>query len=188
MTRQEKAVSVAILIPLVYGLIIWIETGFFALPFPLLDLIFLITTIAFVRRLIKAFPYTSLFSIAFAVTNLLAQPFIWSFFISDQEMPSFTSNGTSDLLKFISGCFYIAWGAVSIYRNKNKFRIATFIIFFASYSAALIFDSNELLLFSCLLPYLLSFRHKDIQPFHLLWLLLIAFEWMKWMMNYWIVE
>lgn len=188
MTRKENAVSVAILTPLIYGLIIWIETGFFVLPFPLLDLIFLITSIAFVRRLIKEFPYASLFSVAFALTHLLAQPFIWSFFISDQEMPDFTSNGTSDLLKFISGCFYIAWGAVSIFRSENKFRIAYFLVFFASFSTAVVFDSNELLLFSSLVPYLLSFWYKDIQPFHLLWLLLIVFEWMKWLMNFWIVE
>lgn len=187
MTRQKKAVSIAILIPLVYGLIIWTETGFFALPFHLLDLIFVATTIAFISKLIKRYPYTSIFALSFALTHLLSQSFIWSFFIPDQELEDFSANGTSDLLKFISGCFYMAWGAVSIYR-KDKIRIITFLVFFASYSTALFFDSKELVLLTCLLPYLLSFRHKDIQPFHLLWLLLFVFECMKWLMNYWIVE
>ena len=188
MTRQVKVVSVAILIPCIYGLIIWIETGFFALPFPLLDLIFAVTVVAFVRSLTKRYPYASFFSFAFALTHLLAQPFIWSFFIPDEDLPNFTENGTRDLFKFISACFYIGWGAVSIFRCENKFRIAYFLVFLASFSTAVVFDSNELLLFSSLMPYLLSFWYKDIQPFHLLWLLFAVFEWMKWLMNYWIVE
>ena len=188
MTRQEKAVSIALLIPIIFGLIIWIETGFFALPFPLLDALFLIAAIYFGWKLARKFPYAVLFSIAFAFTHLLTQPFIWSFFIPEENLNQLSSTGTIDLLKLISGCFYIGWGAISIYRSENKIRIVSFLGFLFSYLAAVIFNSNELFLLSSLLPYFLSFWYRDIQPFHLLWLLLLIFEWMKWLMSFWIVE
>ena len=188
MTRQEKAVSLAVLIPLIYGFFIWIETGFFLLPFPLLDLIFFITSIVFGLRLSKTHPYTVLFSIAFALTHLLAQSFIWSMFIPEEQLQQFIAQGNTDLIRLISGCFFICWGGISIYRGENKWRITGFLAFLIAYLAALIFDLNELFIFSIAIPYALSFRFKDIQPFHLLWLLLLLFEWMKWLMKFWIVE
>jgi predicted neutral ceramidase superfamily lipid hydrolase len=185
MIRQERKIVLAILIPLLYATGIWFETGFFLIPTPLLDVIFAVTTLSFAINLFESRKYIALISIAYAVSKALTQPWLWSFIISDQHMEDFVNQGNLELFKLIAGVFYMVWGGLTLIRRESKERIVLFLLFVGIFSAAFIFQWYSLFLVSTMLPYISSFRYKDLHPFHLIWLLLTLFEWMKWAMLQW---
>ena len=185
MTKQERTIALATLIPLLYAAGIWLESGFFLIPSPLLDLIYLFAVIIFSAPLIKASKYSALFSIAYALSTLLSQSFLWSLVLSDVHLEDFVNEGNLDLFELIAGIFYLIWGGITILQQRSIDRILLFFVFLGTFIAAVLFNWQALFLVSSLLPYLLSFRYKDIHPYHLLWLQLTLFGWMKWVMFQW---
>jgi hypothetical protein len=179
MTREEKTVLLAVLVPLFFGGFILFEKGSFILPFPLNESIFLIVSILFTIRVGKHFLTKSIFSTAFAFFNLLSTEFFWSFFIPQQTLYAFSQSGTLDLLKLLSAVLLVIWAGITLIKGKDQFSNFLFLVFFVLYSGALIFQIPALEVFATLIPFASIFKYRDHFPYHLLWLLLSILGTMK---------
>lgn len=179
MTREEKTVLLAVLVPLFFGGFILFEKGSFILPFPLNESIFLIASILFSIRVGKHFITKSIFSTAFAVFNLLSTEFFWSFFIPQQKLYALTEGVTLDLLKLLSSVLIIIWAGITLIKGKDKFSNFLFLVFFVVYTSALIFQIPALEVIATLVPFASIFKYRDHFPYHLLWLLLSILSLMK---------
>jgi hypothetical protein len=182
MRTEERSVLIAVLIPLFYGILMLIEYGSIVLPFPLNEVIFASVALYFGLRHHKHFVLQSTFSSAFAVFNLLSSEFFWTTFLDHDQMSSMVTGGTMDLLKLMSSVFMILWGGICLVRGSDKVRSSLFLVFFILYSAAMIYGIYPLLILSALVPFVASFKYKDLYPFHLLWLLFSFLETMKMVM------
>ena len=179
MTKQERTVLLAVLVPIIFGAITLIEKGMFILPFPLNEVIFFIAALVFAFQLRKHFVLQIAFSLGFAFFNLLSAEFLWSFLISEQTYLTFLERGTFDLIKLLSLVLLMIWGAISLIRAEDKLRSSIFLVFFALLSASEAFHLPELAIISFLVPFLAGFRYKDLYPYNLLWLLLALLNTMK---------
>jgi hypothetical protein len=171
MRTEERTVTLAVLIPLFFGLLILFETGSFIIPFPLNEVIFAIVAFFFSFRLYKHFMLQSIFSAAFALFNLLSTEYFWSFFLSGDQFLLLYEAGTIDLLGLLAAVLMVIWAGISLVRGDDKTRSIIFLIFFVLYSAGLIFYLYPLVILASLVPFIASFRYRDLYPFHLLWLL-----------------
>jgi hypothetical protein len=179
MRREERTVTLAILVPLIYGLMNLFDKGAFILPFPLNEMIFLIVAIVFAVRLHKHFLLQSAFSVAFGLFQLLSTEFFWSLFLPDKQMISLVEGTTLDLVKLLSSTILIVWGGITFIRAEDKKRSALFLVFFSLFAFSAIFHEPITGVLAFLTPFAASFKYKDLYPFHLLWLLLGALATMK---------
>jgi len=179
MTREERTVFLAVLVPIVFGGIILFEKGAFILPFPLNEFIFLIVTILFSVRVGKHFRMLSIFSTAFAVFNLLSTEFFWSFFLTEVNLYELIEGGTLDLIKLLSAVLLTIWAGITLIKAKDHFSSALFVLFFVMYSSAMIFQLPPLEVLATLIPFATYLKYKDHFPYHLLWLLLSILTMMK---------
>lgn len=65
MTREERTVLLAMLVPIAFGAIMYVEQGSFIFPFPLNEVVFFIASIAFAVRTRLYFRTKSIFSLGF---------------------------------------------------------------------------------------------------------------------------
>lgn len=179
MTREEKTVFLAVLVPLLFGGMMLFEKGSFIIPFPLNESIFLIVSVLFAFRVGKHFKAKSIFSVAFAFFNLLSTEFFWSFFIPQQSLYDLTESGTLDLLKLFSAILLIIWAGITLVKGKDVFSNLLFVLFIALYAGGLIFQLAPLEVLATLIPFVSIFKYRDHFPYHLLWLLLSILSTMK---------
>lgn len=179
MRREERAVTLAILIPLIYGLMNLIDKGSFIVPFPLNEFIFLIVAIVFATRLYRHYLLQSSFSVAFGFFQLISTEFFWSLFLSDQQMFSLVEGTTLDLIKLLSATILVIWGGITFIRAEDKIRSSIFLLFFGLFASSAIFHEPITGVLAFLTPFVASFKYKDLYPYHLLWLLLAALSTMK---------
>lgn len=179
MTREEKTVLLAVLVPLFFGGFILFEKGAFILPFPLNESIFLIVSLLFAFRVGKHFLTKSIFSTAFALFNLLATEFFWSFFIPQESLYQLADSGILDLLKLFSAILLIIWAGITLIKGKDHFSNLLFLAFFVLYTGGLIFQLPPLEVLATLIPFASIFKYRDHFPYHLLWLLVSILSLMK---------
>jgi len=179
MTREERTVFLAVLVPIVFGGIILFEKGAFILPFPLNELIFLIVSVLFSIRVGKHFRMLSIFSNSFAIFNLLSTEFIWSLFISEVKLYELIDGGTLDFIKLLSAVLLIIWAGITLIKAKDPFSSFLFVVFFILYSSAMIFQLPPLEVLATLIPFASVLKYKEHFPYHLLWLLLSILTMMK---------
>lgn len=179
MTREEKTVFLAVLVPLFFGGFILFEKGAFILPFPLNESIFLIVSILFAVRVGKHFRTKSIFSTAFAFFNLLSTEFFWSFFVPQEKIYDLAESGTLDLLKLLSAILLIIWAGITLIKGKDHFSTFLFLLFFVLYTSSLIFQIPAVEVLATLVPFVSIFKYRNHFPYHLLWLLLSILSLMK---------
>ena len=179
MTREERTVLLAMLVPIAFGAIMYVEQGSFIFPFPLNEVVFLIASIAFAVRTRLYFRTKSIFSLGFAFFNLIGTEFFWTFFLPDTRIEQIAETGTFDLLKLISLILLVIWAAITLIKGKDNFSNALFLGFFFLLVASEIFQQPVLQIFATLIPFASVFKYKDHFPYHLLWLLLSLLSLMK---------
>lgn len=179
MRNEEKTVTIAVLIPLLFGLLIFFETGSFILPFPLNEAIFAAVTFYFSYKHRKHYVLQSIFSTSFALFNLLSTEYFWSLFLNGQQLWSLYEGGTIDLIRLLASVLMIIWAGISLVRGDDKIRSTTFLLFFVLFSSGLIFEIYPIMILATLIPFAASFRYRDLYPFHLLWLLYSILSLMK---------
>ncbi len=179
MTRDERTVSLAILMLIVYAVLNFVQSGMLIVPFPLNEVIFFIVTLIFAIRHYKYSFFTVLFSCCYAVLAMLTSEFFWSFFMSEEQFDRFFQSSLPDVIALMSNVALLIWSGVQIIRPENKFRSAFFLLFFLLMSSALILSEPVLMIVTLFIPYTLHFKHKDIAPFHMLWLLQAVLMTMK---------
>lgn len=182
MRTEERTVAIAVLIPLLFGLLIFLDAGSFIIPFPLNEVIFASVAFYFAFKHHKHFILQSAFSSAFALFNLLSTEYFWSLFVNGNQMYSLFESGTIDLIKLLASVLLIIWAGISFVRGDNRIRSTIFLLFFVLYTAGLIFEQFPLMILATLCPFIASFKYKDLYPFHLLWLLLTLLNLMKMVM------
>jgi hypothetical protein len=182
MTREERTVLLAMLVPIAFGAIMYIEQGTFIFPFPLNEVVFFIASIAFAVRTRFFFRNKSIFSIGFAFFNLIGTTFFWTFFLPDTKIEQLAETGTFDLLKLISLILLVIWAGITLIKGKDNMSNALFLGFFILLAASEIFQQPVLQLFATLIPFASVFKNKDHFPYHLLWLLLSLLSFMKFVM------
>jgi hypothetical protein len=89
MTREERTVLLAMLVPIAFGAIMYVEHGTFIYPFPLNEVVFFIASIAFAIRTQLFYRTKSIFSLGFAFLNLIGTDFFWTFFRVSTTTPQF---------------------------------------------------------------------------------------------------
>ena len=186
MTRQERTIAIAVLIPFVYGLQIYFTQGSFILPFPLNEIIFFVVAVIFSIRLYKFRFLESAFSLAFAFFQLLSSDTFWSFAIPQDALTSLSDGPLIGLFSIISFTLLIIWAGVALIRATDKIRSLIFLVFLAFISAGLIFRSEPLIVVSALVPFFAHFKYNDLAPYHLLWLLYAILETMRLAMLEWV--
>ena len=182
MTREERTVLLAMLVPIAFGAIMYIEQGTFIFPFPLNEVVFFIASIVFAVRTRFFFRNKSIFSIGFAFFNLIGTAFFWTFFIPDTKIEQLADTGTFDLLKLISLILLVIWAGITLIKGQEYMSNAIFLGFFFLLAASEIFQQPVLQLFATLIPFTSVFKNKDHFPYHLLWLLLSLLSFMKFVM------
>jgi hypothetical protein len=186
MTRQERTIAIAVLIPLLYGLQIYFTQGSFILPFPLIELIFFIVAVVFGIQLYKFRFLESVFSLAFAFFQLLSSEVFWSFILQQETLTELADGPLLGLASILSYTLLVIWGGISLIRPTDKARSSVFIPFLALISAGLIFRSEPLIILSALVPFIAHFKYKELAPYHLLWLLFALLETMRLAMLAWV--
>lgn len=179
MTRDEKTVLLAAIIPIIYAVIMFLEKGMFIFPFPLNEVIFAAVSIIFAIRLRNYYMLQVSFSVAYALFNLLSVEFVWTLFLDGEQMHNLIESGSLDLIKLISVILLVIWGGISLVRAEDRVRSLFFVVFFAFLASATVFHQPLLGIIACLVPFGAAFRYKDLFPFHLLWLLLAILSTMK---------
>lgn len=179
MRTEESTVTLAALIPLMFGLLIYLETGSFIIPFPLNEAIFAVVASFFAFKYRKLFMLQSVFASAFAFFNLLSTEYFWSLFLTGEQLYSLFEAGTIDLIRLLAHVLMIIWAGVGLVRGEDKIRSTVFLLFFLLLSAGLIFEIYPIYVIATLVPFMASFRYRDIYPFHLLWLLYSILSIMK---------
>jgi ABC-type multidrug transport system fused ATPase/permease subunit len=182
MRTEERTVFLACLIPIVFGGIMYLEKGMFILPFPLNEIIFAIVAFYFAFKHYKFYTNQALFSSAFAFFNLLSTEFFWSLFLKPEQMQNMFESGSIDLIRLLASVLLIIWGGISLVRGDDKIRSIVFLIFFVLYAGGLIFENYPIVILATLVPFIASFRYRDLYPFHLLWLLYSILSLMKFSM------
>lgn len=179
MTREERTVLLAMLVPIAFGAIMYVEQGSFIFPFPLNEVVFFIASIAFAVRTRLYFRTKSIFSLGFAFFNLIGTQFFWSFFLPDTKIEQLAASGTLDVLKLIGLVLLVIWAGITLVKGKDAFSNALFVAFFVTLSASEIFQQPVLQIVATLIPFASVFKYKDHFPYHLLWLLLSLLSLMK---------
>lgn len=179
MRTEERTVTLAVLIPLMFGLLIYFESGAFIIPFPLNEAIFAVVAYFFAFKHRKHFMLHSIFVSAFALFNLLSTEYFWSLFLNGEQLFSLFEAGTIDLIRLLAHVFLIIWAGIGLVRGDDKIRSTVFLLFFVLLSAGLIFEIYPIYVLATLVPFIASFRYRDLYPFHLLWLLYSILSLMK---------
>lgn len=179
MRTEERTVTLAVLIPLMFGLLIYIETGAFIIPFPLNEAIFASVAFFFSFKHGKHFMLQSIFASAFALFNLLSTEYFWSLFLNGEQLYSLFEAGTIDLIRLLAHVLLIIWAGIGLVRGDDKVRSTVFLLFFVLMSAGLIYEIYVIYVIATLIPFIASFRYRDLYPFHLLWLLYSILSLMK---------
>ncbi|TNF48385.1 MAG: hypothetical protein EP305_05640 [Bacteroidetes bacterium] len=179
MTRDERTVSLAVLLLIVYAVLNFVQSGMLIIPFPLNEVIFFMVTIIFAIRHYKYSFFTALFSCCYAVLAMLTSEFFWSFFMSEEQFDRFFQSSSPDVIALMSNVVLLIWSGVQLIRPENKLRSAFFLLFFLLMSSALILSEPILMIITLLIPFTLQFKYKDLAPFHMLWLLQAVLMTMK---------
>lgn len=179
MRTEERTVTLAILIPLIFGLLIYLETGAFIIPFPLNEVIFAVVAFYFSAKHRKHFMLQSIFASAFAFFNVLTAEYFWSLFLNGEQLYSLFEAGTIDLIRLLANVLLIIWAGIGLVRGDDKIRSSIFLTFFVVLSAGLIFELYPIYILATIVPFAASFKYRDLYPFHLLWFLFSALSIMK---------
>jgi hypothetical protein len=179
MRTEERTVTLAVLIPLMFALLIFLDSGSFIFPFPLNEVIFAVVAFFFCFKHRKHFMLQSIFAGAFAFFNLLSTEYFWSLFLNGEQLSSLFEAGTIDLIRLLAYVLLIIWAGIGLVRGEDKIRSTIFLLFFVLFAAGLIFEIYLLYVLATLIPFVASFRYRDLYPFHLLWLLYSILSLMK---------
>lgn len=187
MTKQERIVAIAVLIPFMFGLQVLLTDGAFIFPFPLNEFIFFAAAIIFAIQLYKFRLLESIFSTAFALFQLLSAELFWTFFLSGDQLEGLSDGPILGLVSIIAYSLLIIWAGVALIRPSDKFRSLIFIGFIGLLSAGLIFRAEHFIVAGSLLPFIAHFKYKELAPYHLLWLLFAILETMRLVMLSWTI-
>lgn len=172
MNAYQRTVFIALLIPFAFGLLTLIETGGFILPFPLNELIFAIVALIFFMSNIRSKTLIAVSSTLFALINIFSTEFLWSFFASQDQIANLDQEGVFDTIRFLSYVVLFIWGGITLLRNTNLMKVLAYSTMFISFMIGIFMQYYALMIFTTIIPYLLSFKHDDLKPYHLLWLML----------------
>ena len=176
MIREEKIVSIAILTVLMYALGLFFDAGFFLLPFPLFDLIFLIVFIQFLfwnKRSIQA--YVLLYFLA-SIIQVMHNPLVLGMIGSDIDLQKLDESLWIDGLKLVAKLILIF--VVLLWKRQRKLQFSfLYVLFFVIItSLALIGPFFWLTPFAPLLLAYAFWKTDKDNPFRYLWILQGVFD------------
>ncbi len=171
MNREERLVFLALLIPSVYALLMWLEKGLFIYPFPLNEIIFFCVSVVYLFRHYAANKLRSVLIGGFSICSLLSSEFFLQFLLDGATWESFHLS-ILPYISIVQLLFLSCWFIISLYPGFIEGKPGQPLLLTSIYIMAFV-CSSPLLLSICFagIGYHLK-RHKALASQHVLWLLL----------------
>jgi hypothetical protein len=179
MSKDQKAIFLAILTTCIYGFTILLEKGQFLYPFPLNEFIFFAVSIQFAFWNHSSDPAQVIYSVLAAFFFLLSSPYFWTFFMNSQALGQLIE---SPILDFFHLFFYIClvcWAINSFSLIVGTIKYLWMFLCAAGLCLYPIFGNPLIEVLVFVLLAIIFSLYKLKQPFHLLWVLLAFLFTMK---------
>jgi hypothetical protein len=183
MTQEGKTVTLASTTVFMYGLVSYLQFNQVIFPFPLNEIIFLITSVLFARIHFKNSPKTISLIIALGLLNVLSYEFYWNIFLSNDNMLSFSKSSATDIFKLFYYIGLIAWIISTFNEIEINFRKyfsllpITLLLTGSIFSKELTpFYSQIIIFLSTIFVFVFVFSKLKQFPIHYLWMLLFILE------------
>jgi hypothetical protein len=177
MTKEERAVALALLICFLYGLGYLIQFGVFLLPTPLFPLVSLISGGYICFSSFSAAPKTALIFGSALFLKFLTSTFALMFFLNEETHGVYMKSAIPELLKTGMYLFFIGGSMIVFLRTESRYKyifLSSFVLIFAS---SVVFNASALLGTAYLLVFIYSkLGISELQVFGLIHLLLAVFE------------
>jgi len=180
MSKEERAVTLAVLTFFMFALSIFLTDGSFIFPFPLNEFAILLVSFLFVLWHPKkgVLPYLFLIS---AIAGMLSSRFFWEIFFSFQKLETFLNYTVIDWAKLTSGAFLLAAMLLFVLKYREWYFKVLAIVFSGLFVYAFIFHRIDLYCIAFLGFVILGVLRSVHKPFHLLWVLYFVLFGLEWL-------
>lgn len=186
MTREVRALFLAILTLVVYAVSIFISSGALIFPFPLNEFIFLALSLQFSWWNRADGKWIGIYTSFAGLCAVLSTQFFWSFIYGNDTLEFLMDTLITDF--FLLG-FYVLLlfgGIFTIFKQRTALATLLGIGFICSFSVGVAINGAPLLLLAYAGMIVSTQISKAYAPFHLLWILLFilkATEWLTFLLN-----
>lgn len=176
MSKEGRVVALAILTIFIYAFSILLQKGAFIFPFPLNEMIFLISAVSIGIYQYKQDKTLSLLFPIIGFTFVFSSEFYWAIFYNSQQMEVFSNSFVTDLFKIL---FFLGL-IISIYISFNKIKVNLIqVCMFLSIFGiilSLILGLHYIEVVSLFIVFLISIKQIEARPILNLWILLFVLE------------
>ena len=176
MSKEGRVVALAILTIFVYAFSILLQKGAFIFPFPLNELIFLISAVSIGIYQFKQDKILSLLFPIMGFTFVLSSEFYWAIFHTSEQMEVFSNSIVTDLFKFLFFIGLISSIYISFYQIKVKLIQFGFLLSILGIILSLILENQVIEVASLFIVFLISIKRIEARPNLNLWILLFVLE------------
>ena len=186
MTREVRALFLAVLTLLVYAVSIFVTSGALIFPFPLNEFIFLALSLQFLWWNHTAGKWIGLYATVAGLCAVFSTQFFWSFIYGNETLAFLIETPITDF--FLLG-FYVLLlfgGVFTIFKQLTALATVLGICFVLIFSVGVAINNAPLLLLAYTTMIVSTQITKSYAPFHLLWILLFilkATEWLTFLAN-----
>jgi membrane-associated HD superfamily phosphohydrolase len=176
MTLEGKALTIASLTVFMYGLTSFFQYNEVIFPFPLNEIIFLITSIYFTKLHYQYYPKMMILIISTSLINVLSCEFYWNIFLSPDKMLQFSKSSITDFLKIAYLIGLIAWIISTFIEFEIKLKKYLSLIPITFCLIGGIFDLPLITFASITFLFFFSLTKIKQHPLLYLWILLFILE------------
>ncbi len=186
MTREVRALFLAILTLVVYAVSIFISSGALIFPFPLNEFIFLALSLQFLWWNRTEGKWIGMYASMTGICAVMSTQFFWSFIYGHGTLEFLMESPVTDF--FLLGCYVLllVGGMFTIFKQSTTLATLLGICFVLLFSIGVVINSAPLLLIAYATMTVSTQITKVYAPFHLLWILLFilkATEWITFLVN-----
>lgn len=179
MTREDRVVSISLLIVLLYAGMILIDKGAFIIPFPLNEYILLIVSTQFAVWNWKMYKLQMILAVSTALFGLISTQLFWTFFMDTQNMEKLLDTPSLDILKLIYYILIISWGNIFLFQFKRWKSIVLILLYSSLLISAIVISNYYFEVASYITIAIVGILYKICSPIHILWMLIAVLHVMK---------